>query len=145
MEWKYEAIDKLKKYEAKKNSLKSIPEEIQSLESQMHAIRSASADGNPVRGGGNGREDMLLSCICKQEELKESYRSAKRWIKLVDTALDILTEDERLILDRFYIHPTKGSVDKLCEELGLEKSAVYDRKSKALYRFTIALYGCSET
>ena len=61
MNWKYEAIEKLKEYSAKKQSLKSIPEEMARLESAMQSIRSATADGTPVSGGGSGREDMMLS------------------------------------------------------------------------------------
>ena len=55
MNWKFEAVEKLRQYEAKKQSLKSIPEEIKRLESVMCSIRSASADGTPVSGGGSGQ------------------------------------------------------------------------------------------
>ena len=48
------------------------------------------------------------------------------------------------MLLRFYMHPERGNVERLCGELGLEKSAVYDRREKALRRFTLALYGGSE-
>ena len=71
MNWKYEAIEKLKEYSAKKQSLKSIPEEMARLESAMQSIRSATADGTPVSGGGSGREDMMLSPCVKNLELKK--------------------------------------------------------------------------
>lgn len=58
--------------------------------------------------------------------------------------LEILSQEERLLLDRFYIHPSKGNVDRLCEELGLERTAVYSRKDKALRHFTLCLYGMVE-
>ena len=61
MNWKYEAIEKLKEYSAKRQALNSIPEEMARLESAMQSIRSATADGTPVSGGGSGREDMMLS------------------------------------------------------------------------------------
>ena len=41
MNWKYEAIEKLKEYGAKKRSLKSIPEEVARLESAMRSMQSA--------------------------------------------------------------------------------------------------------
>lgn len=144
MNWKFEAIEKLKQYEAKKRSLQNIPEEIKRLEAAMQSIRSATADGNPVQGGGSGREDMYLSNIVQREELERSLDLAKRWVKLVDAGLELLSDEERKVLDRFYINPAKGNVDRLCEELQIEKSAVYDRRNKALYRFTISLYGCCE-
>ena len=144
MNWKFEAIEKLKQYEAKRQSLTSIPEEIARLESAMQSIRSATADGTPVKGGGSGREDMMLSNIVHREELERSLEQAKMWVALVDAGLEILSEEERLILDMFYIYPARGNVDRLCGELGVEKSQVYARKDAALHHFTISLYGCSE-
>lgn len=144
MNWKYEAIDKLKHYEAKKKAVQSIPDEIRSLEREMAGIRSAAADGSPVRGGGSGREDALLSWIVRKNELELSLKLAMGWVQRVDGALDVLGEDERLVLDRFYIKPAKGNVEWLCQELGVEKTTVYRRREDALYRFTIALYGCTE-
>ena len=101
MNWKFEAMEKLRLYEAKKQSLRSIPEEIERLESAMKSIRSATADGTPVKGGGSGREDMMLSNIVHREELDRALEQARKWVDLVDAGLEILSQEERLILDRF--------------------------------------------
>ena len=145
MNWKYEAIDKLKQYEAKKQAMRNIPEEISRLESAMKSIRSATADGTPVKGGGSGREDMMLSNIVHREELKRSLEQASKWVELVDSGLSVLCDDERLVLDRFYINPAKGNVDRLCGELGVEQATVYRYRDKALHHFTVCLYGYTET
>lgn len=145
MNWKHEAIEKLKDYNAKKQALTAIPEEIAQLESAVKGIRSASADGSPSRGGGSGREDMLLSNICKREELRRSLATAKAWVSQVDTALGVLNQEERLILDRFYISPQKGAAERLACDLGVDVKTVYHRKDAALRRFTIALYGAVES
>ena len=139
MNWKYEAIEKLKEYSAKKQSLKSIPEEMARLESAMQSIRSATADGTPVSGGGSGREDAMLSNIVHREEL------ARKWVSLVDSGLESLSVDEKKILSRFYISPARGNVDALCEELGVEKAQVYRRRDSALRHFTLCLYGQTES
>ncbi len=144
MDWKREAMEKLKRYNAMKQSLRSIPEEITRLELEMQSIRSATSDGTPVSGGGSGREDRYLSNIVHREELSRSLEQAKVWVRLVDTGLAILSQEERLVLDRFYINPAMGNVDRLCMELGIEKSQVYTRKNSALHHFTLSLYGCAE-
>ena len=144
MNWKFEAIEKLKQYEAKKLSLQTIPEEIKRLESAMRGIRSAGADGSPVKGGGSGREDMLLSNIVHRQELEHALEQAQQWVATAEKGLAVLSEEERKILDRFYIHPAKGNVDRLCGELCVERPTVYRRKDEALRHFTIALYGCTE-
>lgn len=145
MNWKREAIDKLKNYEAHKQALECLPKEIRRLESAYTGIRSATTDGTPVSGGGNTREDSMLSNIVHRDELKRRLKEARLWVAQVDKALAVLDDEEQLVLDRFYIHRTKGAVEALCESLNLEKSAVYDRRDRALRHFTLALYGITET
>lgn len=141
MNWKYEAIDKLKGYDAHKAALISIPEEIQRLESAARSIRSATSDGTAVSGGGNKREDMLLSNIVLREELERQLEQAKQWVSVVERSLETLTSDERRILDLMYMNRQKGNVEKLCAELNIEQASVYRRRDVALRTFTIALYG----
>lgn len=145
MNWKKEAIEKLKEYNARKQAITSIPMEIAQLESSVRGIRSASADGVAISGGGSGREDMLLSNICKREELKRSLAAAKVWVSQVDAAMGVLNQEERLILDKFYLSSQKGAAERLACDLGADVKTVYHRKDAALRRFTIALYGSVES
>ena len=145
MRWDYEAIAKLRDYSARKSSIGNIHAEIARLEEDYGRIRSATTDATPVQGGGNTREDMLLSNICLREELQKQLEDTKRWIAIVDNALDNLDKEERLILERFYISPHKGNVDRLCDELAIEKAGVYKRKDKALRKFTMTFYGKVES
>ncbi len=145
MNWKYEAVEKLRQYEAKKQALASIPEEIARLECAMQGIRSATSDGTPVQGGGSSREDMMLSNIVHREELGRSLEQARIWVRLVDTGLELLSPEERLILDRFYIHPERGAADRLAGDIRIDVKTVYRRKDAALRKFTISLYGGTES
>lgn len=141
MRWDLEAIAKLKDYSAKKNAAANIPEEIARLEDDFKHIRSATTDSTPVDGGGNKREDMLLSNICLRAELWHQLNDVERWIATMDGALAKLDASERLVLERFYITPHKGSIDRLCEELAIEKATVYRRKEAAVRKFAKVLYG----
>lgn len=145
MNWKREAVDKLKNYEVHRQALESIPQEIKRLESVWTGIRSAVTDSTPVSGGGSTREDVMLSNIVHRDELKQRMKEACLWVSQVDTALSILSDEERLVLDRFYLHPIKGIIDDLCERLNVEQATVYRKRDNALRRFTIALYGVTET
>lgn len=145
MDWKTMAVEKLKDYEAKRQALESIPLQIAEVESAMTSIRSTRADSTPVRGGGSGYEEKMLNCIVQRDELQRCLDRAKLWVGVVERGLGVLTDEERLILDRFYIHPAKGNVDRLCGELFVETTQVYRRKDRALYRFTVALYGGVES
>lgn len=145
MNWKREAIDKLKNYEVHRQALDSIPLEIKRLESIWTGIRSADTDSVPVSGGGSTREDVMLSNIVHRDELKRRMKEARLWVSQVDKALAVLDDEERLTLDRFYLHPIKGAIDDLCEQMNVEKATVYRRRENALRRFTIALYGVTDS
>lgn len=145
MDWKHETIEKLKEYTARKNAVLSIPEEITRLEEAVYGLRAVSADVMPRSGGENTQEDKLLSNIVHRQELERRLADTQIWLATVDRALDLLAREDRLILERFYIHPAKGNVDRLCEELAIEKAGIYKRKDKALRRLTIAIYGIVES
>ena len=145
MNWRHEAIDKLRNYEAHKQALECLPKEIRRLESAYTGIRSATTDGTPVSGGGNTREDSMLSNIIHRDELKRQLKEAGLWVSQVDEALDILSDEEKMVLERLFIHPVKGAMSALSEQLNIDKTTVYRRRDKALRRFTIARYGAVET
>ena len=143
MNWKSESKEELREYEAKRMSVESIPEEIRQLKAQMVKL-GGSSNSTPVKGGGSPWEDRQINLIVRIEKLKTSLGYARDWVARVERGLSALSDEERLILDRFYINPAKGNVDRLCGDLCLEKSAVYDRKDKALRHYTLARYGCVE-
>ena len=145
MNWKREATEKLRNYEIHKQATENIPKEIKRLESSFAGIRSATTDGTPVSGGGSNREDVMLSNIVHRDELKRRLKEARLWVSMVDKALGALSNEERMLLDKFYIHPAKGNVGELCERLNVEQSTVYRKRDNALKRFTIALYGVTDS
>ena len=146
MDWKKIAIAKLEEYEPKRQSLQNIPMELAQIESTMTGIRSAKADSVAVKGSsGNARENMLINCIVKKEELQRNLEQAELWVKSVSAALGVLNLEERKILERMYMDQKKGAADDLAYELGLDRKTVYVRKDEALRKFTIALYGCVES
>ena len=142
MDWKAEAIDKLRGYEANRQALASIPLELERLAAAYTGIRSAKLDGTPTaKGSGNRREDAILSNIVHRDELKRRLKEARLWVEIVDGGLSVLDDEERLTLDLCFIHKVKGSINELCYQLNVDTSAAYRRRDLALRRFTMALYG----
>ena len=140
-----EAESKLRDYSAKRNSILSTEEQIKLLEGESTDVRSAITDATPVRGGGNRREDALLNNIALRAELQIAHDRTVEWVRNVERALAVLNDEERLVLDRFFIHRQKGCAERLMEELHLEQTQVYARRAAALRHFTIAMYGVTET
>lgn len=145
MNWKGEAIEKLRKYDAMRMSLQNIPMEMKRLETDAQSIRGARTDSTPVKGGGSAREDALLNNLAHRQELQWALEQARYWVEITQRGLDTLTPEERLVLHRFYLYPERGSVERLCMELGVEQSSVYRKRDKALHKFALALYGTEQT
>ena len=87
----------------------------------------------------------MLTNIVRREELARQLESARAWVALTDGGLSALDEEDKLVLDRFFVHRRKGACEQLCEELDREKAQVYRRRDRALRRFTLALYGGLES
>lgn len=145
MNWKQEAIERLEQYTAKHQSLTLIPEEIKRLESVAARLRGVQMDGVSVKRTDTRREDGILNNIVQREELGWALEQAQKWVDQVDTGLSVLDSEQKMILDRFYIHSEKGVADSLAGDLAMDVKTVYRRKDAALKRFTIALWGCVES
>lgn len=145
MNWKTEAMEKLRRYEAMQRAVVNIPQEISRLKAESQALSSGLAVGS---GGGRNtrrKEDLLLDNLVKRQQLQWSLNQAESWNQTVNRALSALDAEERLILQRLYILPQPGALEQLTAKLGVEKSSVYRRRDKALQKFTIGLYGQEES
>lgn len=144
MNWQKISIERLKSYENRQQALSNIPEQIETLEMSLTAIRAAKTDKEPIKEGGNKREDAIINNIVMREELSRNLEIAKREVEITENAMKQLTKDEQKILYRFYVNRMRGHVETLSEELCIERSRVYELKENALKKFTIACYGIVE-
>ena len=139
--WRKQAESDLKIYEASKQALINIPDQIKELEEKLTSIRSQSADNVSVKGGGGSRDDAYLNNIVARDRLKANLDDSRRFVSRVSNALSILTEDEKELLRRFYMIPEKGAAYNMAAEKHVDHKTVYRWKDDALDRFTIAMYG----
>ena len=137
------AENDLRNYAANKTAIVNLREQIKSLEDEAGQIRSATADATPVQGGGSTREERLLSNIHARDKLAGALRAAESDVARVEQALALLDDEERLILNRFYINRHKDYIARLMDELSLERTAVYKRKDAAFRHYRQAMYPTS--
>ena len=145
MNWKNVAMEKLRRYDTMRQALRNIPEELQRLKTEAVAIRGARTDGIFVRGSGNKQEDARINNIVEQQELEQTLKQVRQWLAVTERGLLSLDDEQRHILQRLYLYPQKGALDRLCNELGMEQSTIYRKRDQALLRFTTAIYGFSDT
>ena len=145
MNWKLEATEKLHRYDAMRQAMIIIPEEIKRLESEAHQLRSAEPAKAPVKKRGCSTKDLLMTNFVHRQELALLLEQTGTWLQITDRALGTLTPEEKLVLHRLYICPERGGLDRLCTDLQVEQSSIYRKRDKALRKFTYALYGACES
>ena len=139
--WKMDALNELQAYNARRKALEIIPVRIAELEDAVIRIRSSTSDGSPVKGGGSGREDALLNNIVARDKLKRNLADTKEAVKVVECALNTLTDMQRRILQVRYIDQEPCAVEKLSREFNMDPRRVRNRQSDALWLFATALCG----
>lgn len=140
MNWQKEAVNDLKAYEARRMSVDNMKERIRELEQRAVRLGSLSSDV-PVQGGGSKQEDAIINNIAERDRLNQAIDAAQCLIDIIEKGLSVLDDEERKVLEGFYINRPSQHIDKLCDELHCEKSRIYSIKDRALYKFTIAMYG----
>ena len=144
MNWKNEAIERLKRYEPMKAAAHNMIDELKELSSKIASLKSSMAEHIAVKTSAEFN-DQLLNDITRKEEMSTTLLQTKTWLKSTEKALGLLSPEEKLVLYRLYISRERNAIDRLCTELGCEQSTVYRKRDAALKRFTTALYGYLET
>ena len=143
--WKIEATEKLRKYDAMRRAMENIPAEIARLEEEHKAVGSGLVEWLPGSKDVHRREDWLLNNLVNRQELQHNLDQAKVWMDTVSCALMGLEQEERLVLHQLYIDPQGEGLEGLCKKLQVEKSSIYRRRDRALEKFTRAMYGATES
>ena len=143
MEYYGFAIQRLKDYEMRRQALVNIPAQIKTLEMQFLSIKSGEIDGMP-KGNGGKNDDMLIYNIAKRDELAFNLEIAQREVAMTERGLNSLSEDEKTILEYFYISRPYNHISRLMDKLHVSQSELFRRKDIALRKFTMSLYGLIE-
>ena len=138
-------MEKLRRYDTMRTALENITREIHRLKEEATSMRRSDPSVTPVRGSGGRHDESLMNNIVKRQELSWTLKQVKQWLANTERGLRALTEEELLVLQRLYLYPQKDSLERLCGELGVEQSTVYRKRDQALERFTVAMYGFTET
>lgn len=125
-------------------SIDNLPDVIRLLELKYVSIRSAMTDQTPVQGGGNMREEALNANIEKRERCARALEEAQIATRIVNRALDTLTERERHILEVKYISHQRNATQRLMQEYRFaDESSVHRICARALDHFVLAAFNAT--
>ena len=80
------------------------------------------------------RRDEVVAALRQAQKDRQEISRLQTRLATLEKAWRGLTREEQEILHRTVVDHRKGNVEWLCGELGIEKSAVYRRRDKALQK-----------
>ena len=87
------------------------------------------------------RKDELVAELRQLELRRAALESLRLRVAAVENALEALDRDQRILLVHSFVRPRKGNLEALMEELGVEKTRIYELRNAALRDFGLALTG----
>ena len=120
-----------------------IQSELETLEAEYAAIKATSYDKMPNGSGDNFQEEKLITAIAQKDQKEAELRLNKMRVADLERLLAQLTDDERRILERMVINKEKYATDSLQEELGYERTQIYNMKNRALMHLAQLRHGAA--
>lgn len=134
-------IEELQNLERERFAIGQLTEELETVSSEMAAIKATSYDKMPTGSGENKQEEKLLTAVAKKAELSANLDATRRHVADMDRLIAALPDDERRIIDRMYVHRERNAAEELADELGYETSHIYRLKNAALQHLCQLRYG----
>lgn len=85
-----------------------------------------------------------INIIVEKERLKTNIDLCENLVSLIDRGLSVLDNEERAVLEEFFMKPSPNIVE-LKARFGYETRSIYRLRDTALEKFTLAMYGISES
>lgn len=138
------AVEDLRQYLPRRESLVNIAGRIKDLQSEYNEVKMACGNAK-LRKGDESAENLLLDNIVESQRLRHSLSAVRRLVTLTERGLSGLDRRERMVLEGFYATPAPGHAERLMDEIGCPRARLFRMKDEALYRFTVLTYGVCDS
>lgn len=141
MNYKKWIIEDLQNLERNEFAIVQIKSELETLEAEFTAIKATSYDKMPKASGTNTQEDKMLTAIAKKIELEANLKATMLHVDDMRRVINALPADEKLIVERMFVHREKYAADNLAADLCYDTSQIYRLKNNALMHIAQMRHG----
>ena len=128
------AINALKDYAKMELILKTGGPQIHEAEERLARLKAQSPEA----------KDRISRVQETVDLMRTTYEEAEEYMAWFQPAWDALSEDDRFVLESFYIEGGEAgdmAAIQLADHFHIERASVYRRKNRALDNLTTLLYG----
>lgn len=108
---------------------------------KMEGVGSPNLDGMPHAHDPQAGEKRMLNCIEEIDIIRERYRQAVEYMAWFKPAWNQLSEDERYVLELFFLEDTEGAAERIADHFCIDRKSAYNRKYRAVEHLSVLLYG----
>lgn len=136
-------IKELKDYALWRWSLDIIPQRIAEIDEKMLSLGGGGTDTPVKNSGTNKQEEKLCACIDEKNELVKTLEARQKKKEYIEQGLKRLTEDERAIIDIFYLQGLKyhEALEKSIVTRNLSEATVDRIRRRALRKYSLCEFG----
>lgn len=131
-------VDALYSLEDKRAALTAIPEYIKTLELEFYTQWAYPGKGDEPADIWHNKQ--LMQNAATRALLERDLEITRRDVELIDDALSVLTEEERRVIDLFYLHRPRDGLQGIIEVLHVCKATACRMRDNALAKLSKALY-----
>ncbi len=135
MDWRLCAEDDLRRYKQMKIGLLNSKDRLRLVSESVRSPKTSLGRKS------KRAESEVINAVVEMERLAANINSAERLINIIERGLDSLSDEERRLLEKFYMSSSPSKMRHLSEEFGYEPRTLYRKRDRALTNFTIAMYG----
>ncbi len=139
LDWKICAAEDLRKYRHMKLGLINSRERLQIIRQRVRSLK------NSLHRTYQKTDTEYVNAIVEAERIKTNIKHCENLIDMIDRGLNTLAYDERKVLEEFYMKTTPPNIVDLKARLGYETRTIYRLRDTALEKFTLTMYGISES
>lgn len=145
MDWRKIAAEDLRRYSGLCHAASGLRSDVEALSERLVGVKGMQFHANPTADGGTSMEDHWINLMVEIDRKKLQRKVNLHLIRRIERGLAALSPTERDILERFYVAPSRDTVEGIMETLHCQKSRVYQLKDEALRKFTLHMYGLAES
>lgn len=139
------AIAALEDYCAMQQIIDTTDQQIKDAYNAVTSVSSARLDGMPHAPNPRGGEDRIAATLDKVDAYRQRYVQAREYMDWFLPAWGVLSEDDRWVLDRFFLAADDVSQEErvraIADHFYVERSTAHTKKSRAVRRLASALFG----
>ena len=135
------AIEAIEARNSMKYILEHTPDDIQAVRARMSSASAPVYSSTPHTHNPKAGEDRMLAGIDKINILQDRYNQAMEYFDWFDPAWEQLSDDDKYVLEMFFVDNSADTVDEIAEHFCIERSSVYSKRRRAIDRLATLLYG----